>query len=139
MQGGRGADVGVGAGLSPPRQRLAGAGVGQPRPLGVEGRRGRAVPLRAVLHRVPPHLEVDPSGARGLLEDEEVLPPRFLLRDAAGVRLCVCCDVGLIVHGLDDVAVLEVLLGGAAVQHPLDNLAAGAPRAARGEAAPPAA
>ena len=122
LWGGRGADVRVGAGLGSPWQRLAGAGERQPRPLGVEGRRGRAVPLRAVLHWVPPHLEVYPPGAGCLLQDEEVLPPDLLLGDAAGVRLRVCGHIGLVVHRLDDVAVLEILLGGAAIKHPLDDL-----------------
>ena len=122
LRSGRGADVCVGAGLGPPRQRLAGAGVRQSRPLRVQGRRWRAVPLRAVLHRVPPHLEVDPPGAGCLLEDEEVLPPDLLLRHAAGVCLRVRGHIGLVVHGLDHIAVLEILLGGAAIKHPLDDL-----------------
>ena len=123
LQSGRGADVCVGAWLGSPRQRLAGAGVSQPRPLGVQGRRGRPVPLRAVLHRVSPHLEVDSPGTCCLLENEEVLPPRLLLRHAAGVRLRVrLCHIWLIVHGLDNIAVLEVLFGSAAIEHPLDDL-----------------
>ena len=122
LQSGRGADVCVGAGLGPPRQRLAGAGVCQSRPVRVQGRRGGAVPLRAVLHWVPPHLEVDPPGACCLLEDEEVLPPDLLLRHAAGVCLRVRGHIGLVVHGLDHIAVLEILLGGAAIEHPLDDL-----------------
>ena len=128
LRAGRGADVRVGAGLGSPRQRLAGAGERQPRPLGVEGRRGGAVPLRAVLHWVPPHLEVYPPGAGCLLEDEEVLPPDLLLADAAGVRLSVRGHIRLIVHGLDDVTVLEILLGGAAIEHPLDDLWGGSSR-----------
>ena len=131
LRGDRGADVRdvrVGAGLSPPGQRLAGAGVGQPRPLGVEGRRGRAIPLWAVLNWIPPHLEVNPPGAGCLLEDEEVLPPDLLLGDAAGVRLSVRGHIGLIVHRLDDVTVLEILLGGAAIEHPLDDLWGGSSR-----------
>ena len=82
----------------------------------MQGRRGRAVPLRAVLHRVAADLEVDPPGAGCLLEDVEILPPGLLR-----VRL-IAGHIRLIVHGLDGVAILEILLSGTAIEHPFDNL-----------------
>ena len=146
LRGEGGREARVGAGLGPPRQSATAAttraaeAVLPPRLFEAERRAGAGGDVGAVLHGVAAAALLQPRGRHRLLE---AVSGRARGGGAGAVRVAVEAGVGLagaaLGLGVEVVPVLEVLLGGAAVQHPLDDLAAGAPRAARGEAAPPAA
>ena len=146
LRGEGGREARVGAGLGPPRQGATAAAARAAEAvlpplclLEAEGRARAGGDVGAVLHGVAAAALLQPRGRHRLLE--AVSGARG--GGAGAVRVAVEADVGLagaaLGLGVEVVPVLEVLLGGAAVQHPLDDLAAGPPRAARGEAAPPAA
>ena len=147
LRGEGGREAGVGAGLGPPRQSATAAAARAAEAvlpplclLEAERRAGAGGDVGAVLHGVAAAALLQPRGRHRLLE---AVSGRARGGGAGAVRVAVEAGVGLagaaLGLGVEVVPVLEVLLGGAAVQHPLDDLAAGAPRAARGEAAPPAA
>ena len=146
LRGEGGREARVGAGLGPPRQGATAAAARAAEAvlpplclLEAEGRARAGGDVGAVLHGVAAAALLQPRGRHRLLE--AVSGARG--GGAGAVRVAVEAGVGLagaaLGLGVEVVPVLEVLLGGAAVQHPLDDLAAGAPRAGRGEAAPPAA
>ena len=145
LRGEGGREARVGAGLGPPRQGATAAAARAAEAvlpplclLEAEGRARAGGDVGAVLHGVAAAALLQPRGRHRLLE--AVSGARG--GGAGAVRVAVEAGVGLagaLGLGVEVVPVLEVLLGGAAVQHPLDDLAAGAARAARGEAAPPAA
>ena len=145
LRGEGGREARVGAGLGPPRQSATAAAARAAEAvlpplclLEAEGRARAGGDVGAVLHGVAAAALLQPRGRHRLLE--AVSGARG--GGAGAVRVAVEAGVGLagaLGLGVEVVPVLEVLLGGAAVQHPLDDLAAGAPRAGRGEAAPPAA
>ena len=147
LRGEGGREARVGAGLGPPRQSATAAAARAAEAvlpplclLEAERRAGAGGDVGAVLHGVAAAALLQPRGRHRLLE---AVSGRARGGGAGAVRVAVEAGVGLagaaLGLGVEVVPVLEVLLGGAAVQHPLDDLAAGAPRAARGEAAPPAA
>ena len=147
LRGEGGREARVGAGLGPPRQGATAAAARAAEAvlpplclLEAERRAGAGGDVGAVLHGVAAAALLQPRGRHRLLE---AVSGRARGGGAGAVRVAVEAGVGLagaaLGLGVEVVPVLEVLLGGAAVQHPLDDLAAGAPRAARGEAAPPAA
>ena len=145
LRGEGGREARVGAGLGPPRQGATAAAARAAETvlpplclLEAEGRARAGGDVGAVLHGVAAAALLQPRGRHRLLE--AVSGARG--GGAGAVRVAVEAGVGLagaLGLGVEVVPVLEVLLGGAAVQHPLDDLAAGPPRAGRGEAAPPAA
>ena len=145
LRGEGGREARVGAGLGPPRQSATAAAARAAEAvlpplclLEAEGRARAGGDVGAVLHGVAAAALLQPRGRHRLLE--AVSGARG--GGAGAVRVAVEAGVGLagaLGLGVEVVPVLEVLLGGAAVQHPLDDLAAGPPRAGRGEAAPPAA
>ena len=146
LRGEGGREARVGAGLGPPRQGATAAAARAAETvlpplclLEAEGRARAGGDVGAVLHGVAAAALLQPRGRHRLLE--AVSGARG--GGAGAVRVAVEAGVGLagaaLGLGVEVVPVFEVLLGGAAVQHPLDDLAAGAPRAGRGEAAPPAA
>ena len=145
LRGEGGREARVGAGLGPPRQGATAAAARAAEAvlpplclLEAEGRARAGGDVGAVLHGVAAAALLQPRGRHRLLE--AVSGARG--GGAGAVRVAVEAGVGLagaLGLGVEVVPVLEVLLGGAAVQHPLDDLAAGPPRAGRGEAAPPAA